>query len=104
MRGRALRPFIVLLIAIVVTSIVFVPPTSGTSRVAARPAPIRATAPTPEALGPFEPNIKITHGPSPCAWQLEPTKIGNGARTDLVGWKETNGAADAAYRTAASHA
>ena len=103
MRGRALRPFIVLLIAIVVTSIVFVPPTSGTLRVAARPAPIRVTASTPEAIGPFEPNIKITDGSSPFGWQVEPTMVVNESGTVFVGWKETNGPDAAGYRVGSSY-
>ena len=103
MRGRALRPFIVLLIAIVVASIVFVPPTSGTLRVAARPAPIRVTASTPEAIGPFEPNIKITDGSSPFGWQVEPTMVVNESGTAFVGWKETNGPEAAGYRVGSSY-
>src|SRR5213592_1544026 len=103
MRGRALRPLVVLLIAIVVTSIVFVPPTSGTLRVAARPAPIRVTASTPEAIGPFEPNIKITDGSSPFGWQVEPTMVVNESGTVFVGWKETNGPDAAGYRVGSSY-
>src|SRR5207247_7818714 len=101
--GRALRPLVVLLIAIVVTSIVFVPPTSGTLRVAARPAPIRVTASTPEAIGPFEPNIKITDGSSPFGWQVEPTMVVNESGTVFVGWKETNGPEAAGYRVGSSY-
>src|SRR3989454_948505 len=103
MRGRALRPLVVLLIAIVAASIVFVPPTSGTLRVAARSAPIQATASTPEAIVPFEPNIKITDGSSPYAWQVEPTMVVNGSGTVFVGWKETNGPDAAGYRVGSSY-
>src|SRR5437667_320506 len=102
MRGRALRPLVVLLIAIVVSSIVFVPPTTGTLRVAARPAPIRVTASTPEAIGPFEPNIKITDGSSPFGWQVEPTMVVNESGTVFVGWKETNGPDAAGCRVGSS--
>src|SRR3989442_12123144 len=103
MRGRALRPLVVLLIAIVAASIVFVPPTSGTLRVAARSAPIQATASTPEAIVPFEPNIKIPDGPSPYACQVQPTLVVNGSWTVFVGWKETNGPDAAGYRVGSSY-
>ena len=59
-------------------------------------------APT-TAVAPFYPNVKITDGSSPYAWQVEPTMVVNNSGTIFVGWKETSGAESAGIRVGASY-
>jgi len=40
------------------------------------------------SLPPFIPNVDITDGSSPYAWQVEPTMVINSSGTIFVGWKE----------------
>ncbi len=60
-------------------------------------------SPTPTAVAPFYPNVKITDGSSPFAWQVEPTMVINENGTIFVGWKETTGSEAAGRRVGASY-
>jgi len=60
-------------------------------------------SPAPTAVAPFYPNVKITDGSSPFAWQVEPTMVINETGTIFVGWKETTGSDTAGVRVGASY-
>ena len=52
---------------------------------------------------PFLPNIRITDGSSPYAWQVEPTMAINRSGTIFAGWKETDGPENAGIRVGSSY-
>src|SRR6266571_252484 len=57
----------------------------------------------PASVFPFLPNIRITDGSSPFAWQVEPTMAINRSGTIFAGWKETDGPESAGIRVGSSH-
>ncbi len=57
----------------------------------------------PASVFPFLPNIRITDGSSPFAWQVEPTMAINRSGTIFAGWKETDGPEAAGIRVGSSY-
>ena len=57
----------------------------------------------PASVVPFLPNIRITDGSSPFAWQVEPTMAINRSGTIFAGWKETDGPEAAGLRVGSSY-
>lgn len=101
--GRGLRPFSFFLIGLVVASILAVPAPSSAATVVAAPARTAPAVPTPALSVPFFPNVKVTDGSSPYAWQVEPTMVVNRSGTIFVGWKETSGSEAAGIRVGSSY-
>jgi len=65
---------------------------------------VHPASPAPTTtVAPFYPNVKITDGSSPFAWQVEPTMVINETGTVFVGWKETTGPDAAGVRVGASY-
>ena len=91
-----------LLVVFVIASL-FVVSNGSIANSAVRSTGLHPTSPTPTAVAPFYPNVKITDGSSPYAWQVEPTMVVNQSGTIFVGWKETTSSEAAGVRVGASY-
>src|SRR5437016_10715314 len=89
-RGRGLRLVPSLLVVLLVASVFVVSNGSNALSIGRSPG-AHPASPAPTAVAPFYPNVKITDGSSPFAWQVEPTMVINETGTIFVGWKETTG-------------
>src|SRR5207253_11044388 len=101
-RGRGLRLVPALLVVLVVASLLAVS-NGSTAASVGRTAGVHPASPAPTTVAPFYPNVKITDGSSPFAWQVEPTMVINETGTVFVGWKETTGPDAAGVRVGASY-
>src|SRR5437773_1748955 len=101
-RGRGLRLVPSLLVVLLVASVFVVSNGSNALSIGRSPG-AHPASPAPTAVAPFYPNVKITDGSSPFAWQVEPTMVINETGTIFVGWKETTGPDTAGVRVGASY-
>src|SRR5881392_1807845 len=101
-RGRGLRLVPSLLVVLLVASVFVVSNGSNALSIGRSPG-AHPASPAPTAVAPFYPNVKITDGSSPFAWQVEPTMVINETGTIFVGWKETTGSDTAGVRVGASY-
>jgi hypothetical protein len=88
---------------VVVASIFAVPNAWSATKVTPISETIQRAPSTPASLVPFLPNIRITDGSSPYAWQVEPTMVVNKSGTVFVGWKETDSPTAAGIRVGSSY-
>lgn len=88
------RAEILLAVAMFATSLAFLPAASATAPVGSH----AVTETAPSGSVPFYPNIRITDGSSPYAWQVEPTMVVNRSGTVFVGWKEASSSEGAGRR------
>ncbi len=97
-----MRGFSFALIVLVVASALMVP--QATARAGTDSAvPVVRPNEHPASVFPFLPNIRITDGSSPFAWQVEPTMAINRSGTIFAGWKETDGPEAAGIRVGSSY-
>src|SRR5437870_13575412 len=85
-RGRGLRLVPSLLVVLLVASVFVVSNGSNALSIGRSPR-AHPASPAPTAVAPFYPHVKITDGPSPSAWQVQPTMVINETATRFSGWK-----------------
>ncbi|HYS72523.1 MAG TPA: sialidase family protein [Thermoplasmata archaeon] len=97
-----MKGFSFVLIVLVVASALMVPQATARASTDSAVPLVRPDA-HPASVVPFLPNIRITDGSSPFAWQVEPTMAINRSGTIFAGWKETDGPEAAGIRVGSSY-